>query len=73
MMDEDAKITMQVGYQNRDWDIWRQGVNLGRGAVKDMMDASQRAAKIFKEGKFKVGDVTVEIEDITDEYMERNE
>ena len=70
MMDDDAKITMQVGYQNRDWDIWREGVNIGREAVKEMMDASARASKIFKEGKFKVGDVTVEVEDITDEYME---
>ena len=49
MMDGNAGETMKVGYQNRDWDMWRQGVNIGRGAVKEMMDASAQAAKIFKE------------------------
>ena len=73
MMDDLAGITMQVGHQDRNWELWREGVNIGRGAVKEMMEASARATKIFKEGKFKVGDVTVELEDITDEYMEGNE
>ena len=72
MMDEDAKITMMVGAEVKDWNMWRQGVNIGRGAVKEMMEASARATKIFKEGKVQIGDVTVEFEDITDEYMERN-
>ena len=71
MMDDDAQITMKVGYQNRDWEIWKEGVNIGRGAVKEMMEASARAAKIFKEGKVQIGDIAVAVEDITDEYIER--
>ena len=70
MMNDDVRATMQFAVTFSDWEMWRQGVKIGRGAVKDMMDASARASKIFKEGKFKVGDVTVEVEDITDEYME---
>jgi len=66
MMDDDAGVTMKVGYQNRDWELWRQGVKIGRSAVKVMMVASAQAAKRIKEGK-------VQIEDITDKYMEGNE
>ena len=40
-------------------------------AVKEMMEASARAAKIFKEGKVQIGDIAVAVEDITDEYIER--
>ena len=72
MMDEDAKFMMMTGHSARDWNSWATGVLIGRDAVKEMQEASARAAKTFKEGKFQIGDVTVEVEDITDEYMERD-
>jgi len=61
MMDADAGITMRLAIQNGDCNMWRQVVKMGRGAVKEMMEASARATKIFKEGKFKIGEF--------DEYM----
>lgn len=49
LLNPDARMLMQASREFDDFDLWREGVLLGRPAVVEMQQASMDAAKILRE------------------------
>jgi len=49
LLNPDARMLMQASREFDDFDLWREGVLLGRPAVEEMQRASMEAAKKLKE------------------------